>query len=67
MSLLPVSNDINHHGNFKGKSRVTRQVKIVFKSRITLQCPITPQAADLGPITYLGPIMRHGKPLCHPA
>ena len=67
MSLLLVSNDINHHGNFNGKSRVRRKVKIVCKSRVTLQCPITPQAADLGPITYLGPITRHGKPLCDPA
>ena len=57
MSLLLVSNDINHHGNFKGKSRVTRENS---KSPITLLCLITPHADNLGPIT------RHGKPLYHP-
>ena len=39
-------------------------------SRITLLCPITAHAANLGMITYhadnFGPITRHGKPLCHP-
>ena len=69
MYLLLVSNDINHHGNFEGKSRVTRCEKI--KSRITLLCPITLHAANMGPITYnaenLGPITRRlGKPVCHP-
>ena len=69
MSLLLVSNDINHHGNFEGKSRVTRCEKI--KSRITLLYPIMLHAANMGPITYhaenLGPITpRLGKPVCHP-
>ena len=57
MSLLLVSNDINHHGNFKGKSRVTRENS---KSRITLLCLITSHADNLGHIT------PHGKPLYHP-
>ena len=39
-------------------------------SRITLLCPITAHAANLGMITHhadnFGPITRHGKPLCHP-
>ena len=47
---LLVANDINHYGNFKGKSRVTRFENS--KSRITLLCPITPHAANLGPITH---------------
>ena len=47
-SLLLVSNDIlNQHGSFKGKSRVT------------LLCPITPHAANFGPITHH--ITRYGK------
>ena len=54
MSLLSVSNDSNHHGNFKGKSRVTHCENS--KSRITLLCPITHHA------DYLGSIMRHGNP-----
>ena len=62
MCLLVVSNDINHHGNFKGKSRVTRCVNS--KSRITLLDQITPHEANLGPITYyadnVGSITRHG-------
>ena len=57
MSLLLVSNDINHLGNFKQKSRVTRENS---KSHITLLCLITPHADNLGPTT------RHGKPFCHP-
>ena len=50
MSLLLVSNDLNHHGNFKGKSRFTRCENS--KSRITLLCPTTPHAANLGLITH---------------
>ena len=47
MSLLVVWNDINHDGNLKGKSRVTRCEN---RSRITLLCPITPLATiKLGP------------------
>ena len=65
MSLLLVSNDMNHHGNFKGKSRVSRRENS--KSRITLLCTVTPHAANLGPITHhadnLGPITRYGKPI----
>lgn len=57
ISLLQGLNDINHHGNFKGKSRVTHCENS--KSRITLLCPIMPHAANLGSIT------RHGKPLRH--
>ena len=54
MSLLSVSNDSNHHGNFKGKSRVTHCENS--KSRITLLCSITHHA------DYLGPITRYGNP-----
>ena len=65
MSLLLVSNDINHHRNFKRKSRDRRRENS--KSRITLLCTVTPHAANLGPITHhadnLGPITRYGKPL----
>ena len=49
-SLLLASNDINHHGNFKGKSRVTRCENS--KSRITLLGQITSHEANLGPITH---------------
>ena len=67
MSLLLVSNDINHHGNFKGKSRITHCENS--KSRITL-CPTTPHVSNLRLLMHnadnLGPIMRHRKPLCHP-
>ena len=63
MSLFLVSNDIKHHGNFKGKSRVTR-CEIYGKSRITPLGKISPHAANLGPITNhavnLGPITRRG-------
>ena len=45
LSLLLVSNDINHRRNFKGKSRVTRCKNS--KSRITLLGQITPYAVDL--------------------
>ena len=62
MSLLLVSNDINHHGNLKGKSRVARQVKIVnHASHCNVQSRL--KRLILGPITYLDPITRHGKPL----
>ena len=54
MSLLLVSNDSSHHGNFKGKSRVTHCENS--KSRITLLCPITHHA------DYLSPSTRHGNP-----
>ena len=59
---------INHHGNFKGKSRVTRCENS--KSHITLLSPFTP-CGQFGPDHAsrwycLGPITRHGKPLCHP-
>ena len=74
MSLLLVSNDINHHGNFKGKSHVTCFENS--ESHITLPCPITPHVANLGSSSMLimlvinadniGPIMHQGKPLCHP-
>ena len=68
MSPLPVSSDINHQGNFKEKSRVTRCENS--KSRTTLLGQITPHAANLGPIPYyaenLDPITRRGKPLTHP-
>ena len=68
MSLLPVSSDINHHGNFKEKSRVTRCENS--KSRTTLLGQITRHAPNLGLITHyadnLDPITRHGKPLTHP-
>ena len=57
MSLLLVSNNINRQWNFKGKSPFTRCENN--KSRITLLCPITPHATNLGSIT------RHGKPLRH--
>ena len=40
MSPLLVSNDFDHHENFKGKSR------------ITLLYPITPHAVNLGPIAH---------------
>ena len=50
MSLLLVSNDINHYGNFKGKSWVTRCENS--KSRNKLLRPITPLVANLGPITH---------------
>ena len=46
MRLLLVSNDINHHGNFKGKSHVTLCVNS--KSRITLLGQITPHASQNG-------------------
>ena len=48
MSLLLVLNDVNHHGNFKGKSRVARCENS--KSRITLLGQITSHAANLGAI-----------------
>ena len=50
MSLLLVSNEINHQGNFKGNLLVTRCENS--KSHITLLCPITLHAAYLGPITH---------------
>ena len=50
MSLPLVSHDINHYGNFKGKSWVTRCENS--KSRNKLLRPITPLAANLGPITH---------------
>ena len=66
MSLLLVSNDINHHENFKGISRLTR-CENSHASRCYAQS--RPHAANLGSITHradnLGPITRHGKPLCH--
>ena len=68
ISLLQGLNDINHHGNFKGKSRVTHCENS--KSRMRPLRLITPHAANLGPITHhsdnLWPITRHGKPLCYP-
>ena len=48
MSLLLVLNHINHHGNFKGKPRVTLCENS--KSRITLLGQITSHAAKLGAI-----------------
>ena len=48
MSLLLVLNRINHHGNFKGKPRVTLCGNS--KSRITLLGQITSHAAKLGAI-----------------
>ena len=62
MSLLLVSkkNDINHHGNFKGKSHITCSENS--KSCIMLLCPITPHVAYLGSIMHhadnIGPIMH---------
>ena len=50
MSLLQVSNEINHQGNFKGNLLVTRCENS--KSHITLLCPITLHAAYLDPITH---------------
>ena len=50
MSLLLVSNEINHQGNFKGNLLVTRCENS--KSHITLLCPITLHAAYLDPITH---------------
>ena len=68
ISLLQGLNDINHHGNFKGKSRVTHCENS--KSRMRPLRLITPHAANLGPIRHhsdnLWPITRHGKPLCYP-
>ena len=68
MFLLQVSNDINLCGNFKGKSRVTHCENS--KSRMRPLRLITPDGANLGPITHhtdnLWPITRHGKPLCYP-
>ena len=65
MSLLLVSNDTNHHGNFKGKSRVTCCEIVNHASSCYTQSRLT----RLGPITHhaekLGPITNHGKPL-HP-
>ena len=67
MSLLLVSNDINHQGNFKGKSCITHCENS--KSGITL-CPTTPHASNLRLLMNnadnLGSIMRDRKPLCHP-
>ena len=62
MSLLLVLNDVNHHGNFKGKSRVTRRENS--KSRITLLGQITSHAAIWAQSTNaenLGPFTHHGK------
>ena len=64
VSLLLVLNDVNHHGNFKGKSRVTRCENS--KSRITLLGQITSHAAIWAQSTHaenLGPFTRHGKPI----
>ena len=64
-SMLLVSNDINHHGNSKGKSRITcceivnHASSCYTQSRLTRLGPITHHAENLGPIT------NHGKPL-HP-
>ena len=64
-SLLLVSNDINHHGNFKGNSRVTcceivnHASSCYTQSRLTRLGPITHHAENMGPIT------NHGKAL-HP-
>ena len=63
MSLLLVSNDTNHHGNCKGKSRVTCCEIVNHASSCYTQSRLT----RLGPITHhaekLGPITNHGKPL----
>ena len=64
VSLLLVLNDVNHHGNFKGKPRVTRCENS--KSRITLLGQITSHAAIWAqsiPAENLGPFTRHGKPI----
>ena len=56
LSLLLVSNDINHRRNFKGKSRVTRCKNS--KSRMVYY--------GIFWSGQLGSITGHGKPLCHP-